>query len=152
MQFLKTKGQVIVNEDGQEVLLTGYGIGNWMNQEGFLFGSSEFGGDFKPFMRAEGMDRGRSIHQIIIETCGRTYADTFWEKFYRAYFNEADIAHLAGIGFNSVRLPLKAAAFLAEEEKIIFNEDIFQLLDKLLYVCEKYGIYVILDMHAAVSG
>ena len=152
MQFLKTQGQIIVNESGEEVLLTGYGIGNWMNQEGFLFGSSEFGGSFKPFMRAEGMDRGRSIHQTIIETCGRSYADVFWKKFYRAYFNEADIAHLARMGFNSVRLPLKAAAFLLEEEDLIFDERTFGLLDEVLDECEKHGLYVILDMHAAVSG
>ena len=68
MQFLRVKDQIIVNEDNEEVLLVGYGIGNWMNQEGFLFGSSVFGGEFRSFMRAEGMGRGRSIHQTIVET------------------------------------------------------------------------------------
>ncbi|MBQ1492908.1 MAG: cellulase family glycosylhydrolase [Blautia sp.] len=152
MQFLKTKGTCIWGEDGKEVLLTGYGIGNWMNQEGFLFGSSVFGTGFDSFSRAEGMDRGRSINQTIIETCGRSYADSFWKQFYRNYFGPKDIEHLAGLGMNSVRLPLKAAAFLREEEGICFDEEVFAILDALLDACEEHKIYAILDMHAAVAG
>ena len=152
MQFLRVKDQIIVNEAGEEVILTGYGTGNWMNQEGFLFGSSEFGGDFRPFMRAEGMDRGRSIHQTIIETCGSEYASGFWNRFYRAYFGKADIEHLASMGFNSVRLPLKAAAFMPEEPEVRFDEETFAMLDELIAWCGECGIYVILDMHAACSG
>ena len=152
MQFLKANGTLICNEDGQEVLLTGYGIGNWMNQEGFLFGSSAFGTGFDSFARAGGMDRGRSIDQIIIETCGRSYADGFWKAFFRNYFGREDIAHLSSLGMNSVRLPLKAAAFLKEEEGISFDEETFAILDEILDACEEYGIYAVLDMHAAVAG
>ena len=39
MQFLHTDGRLIKDEEGREVLLQGYGLGNWMVQEGFLFGS-----------------------------------------------------------------------------------------------------------------
>ena len=152
LQYLRTEGALICNEDGEEILLTGYGIGNWMNQEGFLFGSSVFGTDFGSFMRAEGMDRGRSINQIIMETCGRSYSESFWKQFYRNYFNGKDIAHLAGLGLNSVRLPLKAAAFLKEEEGIQFDEDTFEILDQILDACEENHIYAILDMHAAAAG
>ena len=152
MEFLKTRGKIIVNETGQEILLTGYGIGNWMNQEGFLFGSAAFGGEFKAFMRAEGMDRGRSINQTIIECCGREYADAFWKRFYRAYFGKSDIRHLKEMGMNSVRLPLKAAAFLPEEPDVRFDEETFEILDELIDACEEHGIYVILDMHAAAAG
>ena len=152
MQFLKTDGQLIVNEDGREVLLEGYGIGNWMNQEGFLFGSSQFSAVPGGFARSEGMDRGRTINQTIIETCGPSYAKDFWNRFYRAYFNRADIEHIARMGMNSVRLPLKAAAFLPEDEEIAFDEETFRMLDDLIDACEENGIYVILDMHAAVVG
>ena len=69
MEFLKTQGTIIVNESGEEVLFKGFGMGNWLNQEGFLFGSSVFSTDFGEFVRAEKMDRGRSINQTIIELC-----------------------------------------------------------------------------------
>ena len=152
MDFLKTKDRIIVNEEGKEILLQGYGIGNWMNQEGFLFGSSEFNVDFSDFKRAEGMDRGRSIDQTIKELCGTEYADKFWKSWYENYFGEKDIIDLADCGFNSVRLPLAAKVFLKEEPEIIYIEESFHLLDKVLNWCEENNLYIILDMHAAVAG
>ena len=37
---LKTQGTRFVNEDGQEIILHGYGIANWENVEGFMIGSA----------------------------------------------------------------------------------------------------------------
>ena len=152
MEFLKTQGTRIVNESGQEVLLKGYGIGNWMNLEGFLFGTSTFGADLNGFARAEKMDRGRSINQSIIELCGRTYADKFWNSWYRNYFGQADIIDLAQRGFNSVRLPLNARVFLLEEPGIQYDEDMLAYLDQIIDWCEENGLYVILDLHAAAAA
>ncbi|MBD5458054.1 MAG: hypothetical protein HDR27_05715, partial [Lachnospiraceae bacterium] len=73
MEFLRTQGRKIVNESGEEIILQGLGIANWVNLEGFLFGSSVFSSEFGEFVRAEKMDRGRSINQTIIELCGREY-------------------------------------------------------------------------------
>lgn len=152
MEFLKTKGRCIVDEKGKEVLLKGYGIGNWMVQEGFLFGSSEFSTDLKPFMRAGEMDRGRSIDQILVELCGKEYAESFWKRYYRNYFSEKDIQYLAELGFNSVRLPLSARAFRKECPGVEYDEETFRILDEIIGWCEQYGLYVILDMHAAAGG
>lgn len=111
MEFLRTQGTIIVSESGEEVLFKGFGMGNWLTQEGFLFGSSVFSTDFGEFVRAEKMDRGRSINQTIIELCGQTYAQNFWKQWQRNYFGKADIEDLAKKGFNSVRLPLNARVF-----------------------------------------
>lgn len=152
MEFLRTSGRIIINESGQEIILKGFGAGNWMNQEGFLFGSHEFNPEFKPFRRADEMDRGRSINQTIIEVCGRDYADLFWKKYYRSYLSEADIKNLAELGFNSIRLPLNARALMKECPGVVYDEEVFRILDQVIDWCEDYGIYVILDMHAAVAG
>jgi hypothetical protein len=152
MQFLKTEDKRIINEEGTQVILKGYGAGNWMVQEAFLFGTGGFSGDFKPFFRASGMDRTRTISQILTETCGSAYAESFWPRFYRSYLNENDIRHLHEAGFNSIRLPLNARAFLKEEPEIIFNEETFTMLDELLDACEKHDVYAILDLHAAYAG
>lgn len=152
MEFLRTSGRIIINESGQEIILKGFGAGNWMNQEGFLFGSHEFNPEFKPFIRAGEMDRGRSINQTIIEVCGRDYADIFWKKYYRNYFAEADIKNMEELGFNSVRLPLNARALMKECPGVVYDEEVFQTMDQIIGWCEYYGIYVILDMHAAVAG
>ena len=152
MQYLRTENQIIVNENNEEVILQGYAAGNWMVQEAYLFGTGGFHADFKPFMRAQGMDRPRTIHQAITETCGTKYAESFWHRYYRNYFAEEDIRHLKKMGFNSVRLPFLARAFLKEEPEIIWDEENFAMLDQIIDWCEKYGIYVILDMHAAYAG
>ena len=152
MQFLRTENQRIINENNEEVILQGYAAGNWMVQEAFLFGTGGFHGEFRPFMRAQGMDRPRTIHQAITETCGTKYAESFWHRYYRNYFAEEDIRHLKKKGFNSVRLPFLARAFLREEPEIVWDEENFAMLDQIIDWCEKYEIYVILDMHAAYAG
>ncbi|MCR5796136.1 MAG: glycoside hydrolase family 5 protein [Solobacterium sp.] len=152
MQYLRTDGQRIVNENNEEIILQGYAAGNWMVQEAFLFGTGGFHAEFKPFMRAQGMDRPRTIQQAIAETCGTKYAGSFWHRYYRNYFAEEDICHLKKTGFNSVRLPFLARAFLKEEPEIIWDEENFAMLDQIIDWCEQYGIYVILDMHAAYAG
>ena len=152
MQYLRTENQRIVNENNEEVILQGYAAGNWMVQEAYLFGTGGFHADFKPFMRAQGMDRPRTIHQAIAETCGTKYAESFWHQYYRNYFAEEDIRHLKKTGFNSVRLPFLARAFLKEEPEIVWDEENFAMLDQIIDWCEKYELYVILDMHAAYAG
>lgn len=152
MNFLHTEGTRIVDEDGNEVLLTGYAFGNWMVQEAFLFGTGSFHADFKPFMRAEGLDRGRAIDRAIRELCGEAYARDFWQRFWRAYIAEDDIAYLAAQGMNSVRLPLNARALLREEPGYVWDEGTFEHLSQVLDWCERHGVYAVLDLHAAVAG
>lgn len=152
MGFLHTEGQIILDGNGKEVILCGYGIGNWLDVEGFMTGTCEFSTDMKPFQRAGVMDRGRSISNIIRELCGEKYEKTFWDRWQENYFSEEDIRYLAEQGFNSVRLALNARLFLEEEPGIIWNEKMFECLKQRVDWCEQYGLYVILDLHAAVGG
>ena len=152
MKYLHTHHKRIVDEDNNEVLLEGYAVGNWMIQEAYLFGSGSFHGEFKPFMRAEGMDRPRTIDQIICETCGSSYAKTFWNTYYRNYLTNDDIQYMKSLGFNSIRLPLVARFFIEEEEEIVFNQDMFDILDNVIKSCRENAMYVILDMHAAYTS
>lgn len=143
---------MIINELGNEFLPEGYALGNWMVQESFLFGTGAFSADFKPFMRAEGMDRTRSIHQILTETCGRSYAEAYWDRFYKNYVQEEDIRLMAEHGFNTLRIPLNGRMFLEEEPEICFVEKRFEILDRIIAWCDQYGIYAVIDMHAATAG
>lgn len=61
----------MVNEDGEEVILRGFGAGNWNNPEGFMIGAfSDFSVPMeKKNVRAGRMDRGRSFAQLIQELC-----------------------------------------------------------------------------------
>ena len=77
--FLKAKGPVMVNEDGDEVILRGLGAGNWNNPEGFMIGAfSDFKvPEEKKNIPAGRMDRGRTFDWLIRELCGTKYGEAF---------------------------------------------------------------------------
>ena len=148
--FIQAQGRWMVNGEGERIVLRGYGAGNWLNPEGFMVGGTR-GFDGK-YNRPQLMDRARSMDAAIRELCGSEYAKKFWPQWYRRHLGERDIAAMAELGYNSVRLVLNAAAFLYEEPGINFNEDTFEVLDQVLDWCEQYRVYAILDLHAAPGG
>ncbi len=89
--WLKTSGRIFVNEEGQEVLLRGMGVANWLNPEGFLFGGAPFGGVMGRFARSAEFDRGRTMDQFITELCGPSYQKKFWSEWEKRYFAEEDL-------------------------------------------------------------
>lgn len=155
--FLHADGTKIVNGDGQEIILNGYGCGNWTNPEGFMVGAPtdiRLKGDiFAPrLLPPRRFDRRSTFDQVLRELCGTEYAKSFWPLWYRNHLGEADIRAMAQMGLNSVRLPINAVTLLAEEPGMVWDEDGFAMLDQVIDWCEKYRIYAILDLHAAPGG
>ena len=150
--FLHADGRIMVNGNGEEVILRGWGMGNWDNPEGFMIGAAaDFGlpGGHSVMGR---MDRARALEQIVRETCGSKYLETFWDRWHRAWLSENDIRLLSERGYNSVRLPIRACSFLKEEPGTEWNETSFAMLDDVLDWCEKYRIYAVIDIHAATAA
>ena len=155
--FLHTQGTKVVNGEGEEIILCGFGAGNWTNPEGFMVGAPTdielLGGIFSPkYIPPRRMDRRRTFDQTIRELCGTHYASEFWGKWHRNHLGEDDIRAMAELGLNSVRLPINAEALLAEEPGMVWNEDSFLMLDDVIDWCEKYRIYAIIDLHGAPGG
>lgn len=151
--FLHSKDNIMVNGEEEEVILRGCAMGNWTNPEGFMIGGvSEFNIFHSGHHPAQAMDRARTIDKTIRELCGTSYANEFWPKWYRNFLGEEDIKAVADAGYNSIRLPLCASAFLKEEPGVHFIDGSFQMLNDVLDWCEKYRIYAILDLHAAPGG
>jgi len=151
--FLHADGRIMRNGNGEEVILNGWGAGNWMNPEGFMVTGVAMGLGGMNLLTEQKLvtptrcDRSRTMNQMIVDLCGSEYAKSFWPRWYRNHLSEADIAEMARWGYNSIRLPLDAPALLYEEPGIRFNEDSFAMLDEIIDLCEKYGLYVLLDMH-----
>ncbi len=140
--FLDVKNGKLVNEEGKEVLLSGWGLGNWLLPEGYMWlsrGSSRF-------------DRPRRIETVLDELAGKEYTAGFWKQFRENYIAEADIKAMAERGYNSVRVPVNYRLFLEDAEKIVWLEEGFGLLDRVLDWCEKYKLYVFIDLHGAPGG
>lgn len=151
--FLRAGGRKTVNGDGEKTVLRGWGAGNWMNPEGFMTSGVRMGlgnADLlteKKLCINDRYDRRRTMDQVIRELCGSKYAESFWPRWYRSYLAENDLKSMNKWGFNSIRLPLDASALLYEEPGITYNEDSFKMLDDIIDLCEKYSLYVILDLH-----
>ncbi len=140
VEFLRTKGQDIVAEDGTAVMMRSVGLGNWLLPEGYMWKFAEHG------------DRPRKMETLVSELIGPQNATRFWNEYRKNYITEADIARIAQLGFNAVRPALNARLFLTEGDDPTTVEEGFALLDQLIAWCRKHGIYVIIDMHGAPGG
>ena len=138
LTFLSTRGQDIVNERGEKVLLRGVGLGNWLLPEGYMW---KFG---------DRADRPRRIEKLVSDLIGPEDARRFWSEFRRNYITEEDIRRIAALGYNSVRPALNARLLVPESASA--SSEGLQCLDNLVRWCKGQGIYVIIDMHGAPGG
>ncbi len=138
--FLRARGREIVNENGEPIILSGWGLGNWLLPEGYMW---------KAGPRA---DRPRRLEEVLRELAGSEYAAGFWPKFRENYVRREDIQRMAELGYNSVRVPIGWRVLMEEEPGVRFSEEGFRLIDRLLDWCEEAGIYAFLDLHGAPGG
>ncbi len=144
--ILKTDGKKIVDENGDEIMLRGMGLGGWMLQEGYMMHTASFANaQFQ--IRAE-------IEKLI----GSEKTRKFYDAWLANHCRKADIDSLVAWGFNAVRLPMhyKLYTLPVEEEpdplqNTWLNQG-FELTDSLLSWCASNEIYLILDLHAAPGG
>ena len=143
--FLKVKDKKIINSQGQEIILRGMGLGGWMLQEGYMLG-----------IRKNGTQH--FIKSRVSELVGKENCQKFYDLWLKNHMTEKDVEILAKAGFNSIRLPMHYNLFTLpiEDEPIkgkqTWIDTGFQMVDALLSWCQKYHIYLILDLHAAPGG
>ena len=145
-QLLKTDGQKIVNDKGENIQLRGLGLGGWMLQEGYMLKTADFAGpQFK-------------IKEKIAELIGEDGMNEFYKAYLKNGIAKQDIDFLAKSGFNSIRLPMHYNLYTLPIEKESVKgqntwlEDGFKMTDDLLKWCQDNKIYLILDLHAAPGG
>ena len=136
MQFLRTQGRNIIDEDGSIIFLRGTCVGGWLNLEDFINGYPGTATTLKGHME---------------KTIGKELSDYFFDKMADYFFTEADIAHMASLGANVLRIPLNYRDFEDDDRPFEYKMEGFKRLDEALKWCEKYKIYAILDMHAAAG-
>jgi len=141
-QGLKTQGKVIVDSQGEEVLLRGLGPGGWQIMEGYMMQTSGIAGT------------QHEIREKLVDLMGEENTETFFQKWRENHFTQRDVDSLAAWGFNSIRIPLHYNLFtLPIEDEPVQGEQTwietgFQLIDSVLKWSAPHDIYVILDMHA----
>eukprot|EP00294_Goniomonas_avonlea_P006034 CAMPEP_0114564094 /NCGR_PEP_ID=MMETSP0114-20121206/13500_1 /TAXON_ID=31324 /ORGANISM="Goniomonas sp, Strain m" /LENGTH=451 /DNA_ID=CAMNT_0001750065 /DNA_START=33 /DNA_END=1388 /DNA_ORIENTATION=+ len=66
-------------------------------------------------------------------------------------FNEADVAHLKAMGWNTIRLGVVWAGAQPRDENAL-DPDFVRRLQAILSLCDRSGIHVILDNHGDMVG
>jgi hypothetical protein len=138
--FLRVSGTSIVDETNNNFYLRGIGLGGWLVQEGYMLKTSGFA-------NAE-----HEIREKIQDLIGEQRTEEFYKKYWENYVREIDIKNIAEWGFNSIRLPMHYNKLTDLSNLDIYYEEGFQQIDSLLAWCEKYELYLILDLHAAPGG
>ena len=145
-QGLRTSGKNIINKNGEEVLLRGYGPGGWQIMEGYMMQTSGIAGS------------QHEIKEKLIDLMGVTHTETFFNKWRENHFTKRDVDSIAAWGFNSIRIPMHYNLFTLpiEEEPIegqnTWLETGFELIDNVLSWAAPHNMYIILDMHATPGG
>ncbi len=144
--LLSTQGKNIVNEEGEQTLLRGMGLGGWMVQEGYMMQTASFA------------NPQHQIKEVIKDVVGESVMEEFYDKWLENHVTKEDIDSLKSWGFNSVRLPMHYNLYtLPIEDEPIAGENTwldkgFEITDNLISWCAQNEMYVVLDMHATPGG
>ncbi len=132
-------GRSLVDPSGQPLRLRGVNLGGWLLWEGWDF--------------SRGSDLSENtIDQGLITLVGQDAVDRFHQQVYENFITEADIQAIAGLGFNSVRLPINYSILESDSRPYAYLDSGWRMIDQALAWCEKYNLYVILDLHAVPGG
>lgn len=135
LPFLKVKGTGLVDATGRPIVLKGVALGGWLMMEGY-------------------MTSGRNIPEKFFKesfekALGKDALDDFTRSFRDTFIRESDIKNISAWGANCVRVPFNYRLVEFEDKPFSLNEEGLRYLDKAVDWCGKYGLYCILDMHAA---
>ncbi|AMR27443.1 hypothetical protein A0257_10275 [Hymenobacter psoromatis] len=166
--MLQASSTKIVNASGQEVILKGMNLGDWMLQEGYMM-KPGFGG-------TQG-----SIKKILYDAgMSDAAVETFYQGWRDNFITKPDIDYIASLGFNCIRLPMHYDLFLTPAQRAVRNSvirgtvtydsyeaqlktwadggQLFQdpsqmeairMIENTLSWCAANNMYVVLDLHAA---
>ncbi len=146
MSLLTVKNGYIVNENGEEFVLKGINLGNWLLWETWMSFVPEYTSDWAYYDTLE----------VLLDRFGEEKTKEIVNTYEENFITEEDIAQIEKLGFNCVRVPFWYRNFMSEDLKWLsenHNDNHgFQRLDWIISTCEKYGIYVMLDLHGAAGG
>src|SRR5688572_30200507 len=88
-----------------------------------------------------------NIRRVLREAMGEQAYDAFFTEFLTGFFTDRDAELLAGIGLNSVRIPVNYRHFEDDAAPFELKEEGFALLDQVIDILARHGLYSIIDLH-----
>jgi endoglucanase len=130
---LRTRGSRIVDGEGRDVVLRGFGLGGWMNMENFITGYPA------------NEEAQRSAVRAVL---GDERCEFFFDRFLSHFFTAGDARFIRSLGLNALRLPVNYRHFEDDMEPFVVKQEGFGHLDRVIDLCAEQGIYTIIDLHA----
>lgn len=136
--LLRVSGTDIVDAYGNPVILKGAGLAGHLNMENFITGFS---------------GHEHQLRQAMAEVLGQEQSNYFFERMIHHWFTEEDAKFFASLGLNCIRLPFNYRHFIDDKKSPrALKPEGFKHLDRVVEICRKYNLYVILDLHSVPGG
>ena len=131
--FLRVCGTSIADGKNQKLQLKGVNFGGWLMMEGYFMHAPNSAEQLmkKDFSRALGA-------KALVE---------LENAFRRNFIQEEDMRNVSDWGLNCVRLPFNCR--LIEPKPYKYSREGLRYLDMAFEWANKYGVYIILDLHGA---
>lgn len=71
-------------------------------------------------------------------------------EHFESYITESDVAYIASLGMDHIRLGFDQ--IVVEKAPGEYREEIFEILDRFVFWCEKYGLNIVFNLHKAVGN
>jgi endoglucanase len=136
--FIHVENGKVVWPDGSVAKLNGVNLGGWLLWEGWIWGG--------------GFNKEAKVYSKIEEVVGKEEAKKFKDAIHRKFITEKDIEEISKLCFNVVRVPVNHTLLEDDSLPYHYKESGWKILDSLLGWCDKYQVYVVLDLHAAPGG
>ena len=135
LPFLKVKGTQIVDSSDTPVMLKGVNLGGWLMMEGYMLCGRNI--------------PEKAFKESFEKALGRDALEDFTRSFRDTFIQEEDIKTIKSWGATCIRIPFNYRLIEFEDRPYSLNEEGLRYLNNAVKWCEKYGLYCILDMHAA---
>lgn len=147
----------LTKNDGKTVQLKGVNFGGWLIQETWMCPVMAFNRNVTVRNNTE---NGWAMLDTLdeLETrFGKAEAAEFIANYQDNYITEQDFKNVSDMGFNCVRIPFWYRNFMFDENGTYITADDdenpgFKKLDWACDMAEKYGLYLIFDMHGCPGG
>ncbi len=136
--FVRAEGQQITGRDNKPVKLRGVLLEGWLFWHGLLWGG--------------GFQSETEMSAALEDLVGAEHAHRFKRRVYENFVTKRDIRMIARMGFNTVRVPFNYRMLESDARPFEYKQEGWALLDRLIEWCERYGVYVVLDLHSAPGG
>ncbi len=143
--FVHAQGKDLYDGNGGRIRLQGVNLGNWFVPECYMavtdVGTFETGVyTTERALAAMRLNPGLTQAQIT----------ELYHLYMQNYITEQDFEEIASVGLNMVRIPFTWRDLTSDGLKL--RPDAFRYIDWALDMCEKYGLYAVLDLHGAIGS